>query len=353
MSPRLREIRSPFRQFKELRALGGDCITLQPVVGPASSDVMSPAIQLSAKFLYQSFFDQTQLQNAMLQQANNQPIAPQLAANQITTTIAYQNGPIDSQLKGYGVGLHPSSQSPVAVQFVGASADVYVLKPGQIIRPTGKVSGRRTAFDGFRFGIPFGWLGGGMVTLVVFQTPDADTLWHGNPEIVFHRMTVPIKQGTDLTAGGNFNNAPRNWPLRFPWSQALQGLSQVPQKGSAVISVNPTKVILVLRGTTGGGFNALAQPAQLRILFHSSNDFALDSTGAVQNTLQPVFEDVVWNAFSSTGASGNLVNQNPGLVLTGLTSRLAADDGGVVFLDISPGALLNGLFVDVARYGTL
>ncbi len=303
-----------------------------------TEDVLSPAIQISKLYTFQSFYDSTQLQNAILSAPPNVPII--------------KGTEDESQARGYAVGLHPSSQTPIALRFKsgdrqGAST-TYMLKPGQVLRPTGRPGARSTAFDGFLYGLPFGWLGGGLATIYIFSTPDADVLWHGNPEILFHRMRVPIKQPGDLTAGGGFNNAPLNWPLRFPWSQALQGTAQVIQKGQAILAITePTKTILTLRGAS-----SLAVAAKMRIIYQATNDFGLDSTGAVILT-NPIHEDVIWGTWSSLGTSGNLATQNEFMVLTGGLTRLAADDGGVVFLDASGAATLNLLFVDVARYGRL
>jgi len=308
------------------------------VQGAQHEDVLSPAIQLPKLYPFQSFYDSTQLQNAILSAPSNSPI--------IKATEA------ESQLKGYAVGLHPSSQTPLAVRFksgdrVSASA-TYMLKPGQVIRPSGRPAAQSAAFNGFLYGLPFGWLGGGLATLFVFQTPDADVLWHGNPEVLFHRMRVPIKQPADLTAGGSFNNAPLNWPMRFPWSQALQGTAQVIQKGQSILAITePTKTILVLRGAA-----SLAAAANMRIIYQATNDFGLDSTGAIILT-NPIFEDITWGNWTSLGTSGNLATQNEFQVLAGGLTRLAADDGGVVFVDASGTAALSGLFVDVARYGRL
>ena len=46
------------------------------------------------------------------------------------------------------------------------------------------------AFEGFDYGLPFGWLGGGAATLVVFKTRDADVYWPGNPEIIYTKSML-------------------------------------------------------------------------------------------------------------------------------------------------------------------
>lgn len=291
----------------------------------------APAQMLSYQFAYQSYFDQTLLQKAIASQPRNNPIV----------------SPQESGLNGFGVGLHPSSETPIAIQFAsnggGGGSTVYVLKPGQVIYP-GKDS-----FSGFTWGLPFGWLGGGVATLMVFQAKEAIVEWSDDNEVCFHRATFAIKQPADLTAAGSFNNAVKNWPMRFPWENAVQGSSSIDQKGSPLVMIaRPTKVIMALRGAT-----SLAAAASMRIIFQATNDLSIDSTGAPSTTPSPVFEDVVWPLFSSYGTSGNLASQNPIIVREQGVARLSADEGGICLVDVGGAAALNGLFVDIARYGKL
>src|SRR3990170_743694 len=78
-------------------------------------------------FNFQSFFDTTQLGQALLAQPQNEPIVP--------STLTSVASP------GFGVGLHPDSQCPAALRFksnAGVSdSQVAVLTPGQIITPPG------------------------------------------------------------------------------------------------------------------------------------------------------------------------------------------------------------------------
>ena len=92
----------------------------------------------------------------------------------------------------------------------------------------------------------------------------------------------------------------------------------------------------------------------MRAIIQGSIDFGLTSAGLV-NTANPVHEDIAWPGWSSLGTSGNLATQNPTIIKdnTSILSRLVADDGGLVFLDISGAAALSGLFVDVCRYGVI
>lgn len=317
------------------------------MVSAALSDVLSPAMQVTRIFPFQSYFDSVLQESALLiQDATNPLVVPADEPNR---------GEI--QIGGYAVGLHPSSQTPVAIEFkVGgspvlgqaSSGSAIVMKPGQVIRPYGSPEGRGVsgAFSGFRVGLPFGWLGGGMATLVVFSTPVANVLWHDDTEVIFHRQRVPIRQPAELNAAG-LNNAPYNWPLRFPWPHARRGASGIPQVGQGVLAVTPTRTAFALRGV-----NSLATDSTFRLIFQGTNDLGLDSAGDPILT-DPVSEDWAFRAFTSLGVSGNLSTQDPTLILSGLSARLAADDGGMVIVDASGAGAFTGGFMDVVRYGRL
>lgn len=306
-------------------AMGGG-IANSPV-GPVVPDVPASAIQLSRLFAYQSYFDDTLLEKAILVQSVNDPIVDAKR----------------EQNSGYAIGLHPASQTPVAVQFdlggqQGSGAPL-ILKPGQVIRPHGLPPGSKSgSFAGFRWGLPFGWLGGGLATLVVFQTPDADVLWPGNPEIIFHRQRFQIQDGAALPA-----NAPKNWPIRFPWTQAVTGAGSFPQKGAPIIAIEPTRTLLRLR------LDTLAAPEDVRMIYQETQDLDLTAAGAVIAT--PVTcHDFTWGTWAPFGA-GNLAAQFPALFLSDLGFKLGADDGGVVFA--SNGGTLVSEYMDCVRFGKL
>lgn len=305
--------------------------------------VFSPAVQLSKVFEFQSYFDSTLLQNAILEQNPNEPI--------VASTL------LKSQLQGYAVGLHPSSQTPVAIQFdvagQGGSSNTYTLKPGQVLRPTGvKEIENLGTFAGFRWGLPFGWLGGGLATLVVFQTPDSNVDWSAHTEIIFHRARYEVIQQSDVTAAAN-DDAPYNWPQRFPWPLAARGSAQLVQQGQPIIAIaEPTRALFVLRGISDLLSPAVSD-ARVRMIAQATNDVGLDSAGAAILT-NPIFDEVVFPLFASIGTSGNLATQNGAVMYTGLLERIAADKGGVLFVDNStPAGSLDGCFVDVVRYGKL
>lgn len=307
---------------------------------PAASNLITalpsynaPAQQISRLFDFQSYFDDTLLQQALLEQTRNAQIVESTAKTE--------------QISGYAIANAPWSQTPVSVQFnVGGqptTSDPLVLMPGQIERPHGLPRGMKDGnFSGFTWGLPFGWLGGGLATIVVFQSPDSDVAWPGNAEVIFHRQRMRI-----LAPASVATTAPKNWPLRFPWVNALRGSGSIPQNGSPQMSIaEPTRVLMSLRMT------ALAAPADMRILFHESSDFDLDSAGAVIAT-NARFVDTTWGTYAASGIVGNLNTAYPIMTFDGgPLNRLGCDLGGVQLVDLS-GGTLAGQYVDVVRYGKL
>lgn len=292
-------------------------------------DTDSPGVAVSALFTHQSYFDDTLLEKALLTQSQNEPIVGSTRRRE--------------EIGGYSFGLHPSSQAPVAIQpRVGgqaASPQAIILKPGQVYRPHGRTDGRVGNFSGFDWGLPFGWLGGGLCTLYVFPSSDADVVWPGDAEVLFHRQRMQIVAPAGLPA-----NALKNWPLRFPWTQALRGASSLTQAGAAIISISrPTRALLSLR------LASLALPATMRMLAHESNDLDLDSTGAVVAGAAR-FDSYVWGSYAANGGAGNLATNYPVIEYAGPLVRLGADDGGVTLVDMDASTLTNA-YVDVARYG--
>lgn len=294
-------------------------------------DVNAPAVQISGFFSYQSYFDDTLLQRAILSQAPNEPI--------VASTLTQLN------VNGYGLGLHPSSETPVAVRFFaggqqGASS-TYTLKPGQVIRPQGKGL-EPGQFSGFEWGLPFGWLGGGNATIIVLRTADAKTDWLDRSEIIFHRARFPIYAPADVPAS---TALPYNWPTRFPWEQAVQGANAFSQRGTSQLATSPTRVALMLRLAT------LANPATMRIYFVGTDCFAMDSTGVVDLAAVPPGVDVVWGTWASV-ASANYASQYQVQMLTGEIERFGANNGAALFV-ANGSADLEDEFVDVVRYGKL
>jgi hypothetical protein len=328
-----------YRDFSNAVAGVGASASAKSFARVAIPGIDSP-VQLKSKiFTFQSYFDSTLLQQALLEQNQNEPI--------VRSTLE------ESQISGYGLGLLPSSQTPIAVQFMAGSGQAsasatQILRPGDVIWPMGE---QGKAFSGFRWGLPFGWLGGGMASIVVLPTARAKVDWAADAEVIYHRARYEIKQAADLTLAGTYNNAAKNWPMRFPWTQALRDASSISQSSKPSISIaRPTRVLLVLRGVTT---IAAGAGARLRVIMQATNDVGLDSAGAAVLTT-PMFDEISFPEWSSLGTSGNLATQNPGVMYEGLLARVAADDGGVLFLDVSSvAATLTGGFVDCVRYGKL
>lgn len=297
-------------------------------------DVLSPAQQVSRVFPFQSFFDSSLLHRAIAVQRQNEP-------------IVY---PDEVQIPGYALGLHPSSQTPIAVEFrvneQRSSSGTIILKPGQFVRPYGIPAGqRRGSFSGFRWGLPFGWLGGGLATLVIFSTDDAFVRWSETTEVIFHRIRFMIKN-----PGAVATPFPFNWPIRFPWPHAERGGTTPPisQRGSPSIAVTPTRIIHSLR------LSSLAAPAVYRMLWQGSNDFGLAPSPIHGNpdepvTTEAVWDEISWGTYAPTGVPG--ISEFPIAERTGVFMRLAADEGGVELVSTDPA--LQGAFVDIVRYGRL
>lgn len=319
-------------QLSRFSALAqGKSVVQQHTILP---DTDSPGVAISRLFVYQSYLDSTLLEKALLTQSPNEPI--------VGSTRKVES------VGGYSFGLHPSSQTPIAIRpLVGGQAaapQAIILHPGQIYRPHGRTDGRAAGnFSGFEWGLPFGWLGGGVATLYVFPSSDADVAWPGHAEVIFHRQRMQIIAPAAVIA----QNAFYNWPMRFPWTQALRGSSSIPQQGAGIISIaEPTRVMMSLR------LNTMAAVGNMRMILQSSNDFDLDSAGAVILTT-PRFDTYTWGTYAASGGAGNLGAVNyPVVEYNGPLFRLAADDGGVQLVDMSAGTLTNA-YVDVVRLGRI
>ena len=275
-----------------------------------------PVIQISNSYAFQSYFDSTLLEKAILFQPQGQQIVP---STEKVVSVA-----------GYAVGLHPSSQSPVAVRFVkgaqSGDSGVIILKPGQIVRPNGEQGDRDGRFSGFTYGLPFGWLGGGNVSLVVFRTPDAKVDWIDRSELIFHRQRVQILAPAALVSRVN-------WPIAFPWANALQGANSLPQGGTPNISVTPTRIAMaLLLGTLGAA-------ATMRMSFVNSEFETTD-----------VAYDVVWGTWASFGGTQYQLQFLPVEAF-----RLGGSACAMTAIDAT-GTLSGGaepVYVDIVRYGVL
>lgn len=294
-------------------------------MGAQSALLGGAPIPLTQDFPFQSFFDSALLQGALLPQSGS-----------IVNEKLVQNG-------GMAVQLGPSSMTPIAIDFnlaQGVPSSPIVMKPGQIIRP-----GR---FSSFRWGLPYGWLGGGVATLLVAQNPQTDFGAPANSEMVFHRQRMIIHSPAETVA-------PRsNWPIRFPWPGAVSGMTGGTAQGQLPVGgvVNPTKVMARLRA------NVPAGGAVTRFIMFDIDEFDRDSTYAVPTALTAATSvDVVWlpwaqSGITITGGTGTLEYQVQELDLTTPISRLGGDNCAVVVVDVTPGGpVLTGSFIDIVRYG--
>ena len=290
-----------------------------------SGATQGAAIEQPALFNYQSYFDSVLQEKAILAQPPNLPIVP--------STLTKLD------VACYGVAALPTNQCPIAVRFKGGGAShggsqVYRLKPGETLLPND-----RSQFSGLEWGLPFGWLGGGVAAIRIFRAEDSTVVWGTDAsEMIFHRTRIVISDSAGLPAA-----AKKNWPLRFPWPNAISGSNSLTQRGQPVMGVAPTRTLLRLR------LAALAAPTNMRILFNSSNDFGVLSTGAI-DPADVAAMDVTWGAWSQLGAGPGTQYQT--MMLTDEMARIAADGGGVIFSDDGSGNL-TGAFVDVVRYGRL
>jgi hypothetical protein len=296
----------------------------------------APALEVTEIFPYQSYFDDVLLERALLPQAPNEGIVD---------AIFTQFKKID--LSGYAVGLHPSSETPVAIRFkTGAqqgASPIFRLKPGEVLRPHGRPQGAGASgqFSGVEWGIPQGWLGGGAANLVLFRTADASVHWNDWAEVAFYRTRMPIYAPDDVPAAPL---AAKNWPGRFPWAFAAAGADNLNQRGRAALSLHPTRTLMRLRATS------LDDPADMRVMFFGADVLAQGLTGAT-DLADVGFIDTTWGSFSAVGA-GLAVAAQPLQMLTGELERLSCNLGGIVLMDLSGGDLA-GKFVDFVRYGRL
>jgi hypothetical protein len=125
------------------------------------------------------------------------------------------------------------------------------------------------------------------------------------------------------------------------------------QSGNPGVAPEPTRIVAALRGIT-----TLATPTNIRAVIQGSDEFSLDAGGVplALTLTNPIMDELTFPAFVGIGTSGNLATQNIAIDLEASAHplvRVAADSAGVVFIDDSGAAVLNGAFVDIVRYGRL
>lgn len=292
-------------------------------------------------FPWQSFFDTTQLGQALAVQSPGDLI--------VAATVQ------DVPTPGFWVGLHPDSQVPVAVKFKSSAgvndSQVMIITPGQIVKPHGCAP-----FSGFSVGLPFGWLGGGAAQIVIGKTPSAEVWWSAGSEVVIQRQRVVLQ------ADGATPTFSLGLPTGFPWKNALRynattPTAPFPQGSDAIISAVPTRTEMKLRVTT------LAADSLVMMLVKNSQAFDTGpgTSPTLSNEVEAVpilFPKIVGAApynptagftFPITGAqlaATGQGSQSPGVLLAG-------DDATFCLLNESGNAALNGVFVDIVRYGLI
>jgi hypothetical protein len=273
--------------------------------------------QIPVAFPFQSYFDSTLEEKAILSQPTNELIVPSTKKT--------------SQGVGYVVGVAGFSTTPVAFRFFGGFNDtgVVILRPGQSMR-----IGRFLTFD---YGLPFGWLGGGRSVIYVGHTPETQLdLGGGRPELVFHRARLAIE-----ASGANLPTLKRNWPLQFPWSRTIRGTDSVDQKGNPILRVEPTRALLRLR-------SQIAVDKIVSFVFRGSREFdeASDGTFTLTN-LTSAFAEVQFKASTDPSLALYPTAELPESLL-----HLACDEGGITALDLGDAAL-TAVEIDIVRFGRI
>ncbi len=303
------------------------------VIGPGGSPHLPAAVIdhpanvsiVRSVFPLQSFFHSTQLQNGLAVQDPNDPIVASTRNSR--------------QIKGRMVGLHPASQTPVALRIMtrgdSSGSDLLVMSPGQVLRV------KAHGFYGIEWGLPFGWLGGGLAQLVFADNEDAFVSWpKTRPEVLVHRERVQI------IADANPSTTPlvsaANWPVRFPWTNAFRsataGLSS--QRGSPLFAPEMTRVRFRLR------VNNLSAPAQMRVIMQGIDDFDLGTDGETISFTDFSYQDLSWPQATGSSTPYPIIEVLDGILLDG------GDQAVATFSNLGNSELTNQ-YVDVCRYGRL
>lgn len=336
-------IKAPFRADPKL---AGRAVRQQVKGVPITGEISAPAYEVSDVFSYQSYFDDNLQERALFRQNPNEPIVKSTLSEQI-------------QVAGYGIALHPSSETPVAVQFdTGAQqgkSQTYRLKPGELIRPEGKEF-ENGQFSGFRWGLPFGWLGGGSATLVVLRATDCRVEWASDfNEVVYHRIRLPIQDPAGLPVVGGAYSGPLNWPQRFPWPLAMFGTDSLTQRGQPALSIAPTRTALSLR-LAALTLDPAPNDGVMRMYWVGADVWAQtgpNAQGVGTISLADVrATDQIWGTWAQqAGAAAPFNSAFQTMLLTGEAERYAANAGALVLASLD--SRLEGSFVDIVRWGHL
>ena len=297
---------------------------------PKAKITLAPPTQIQTVWRYGSYCDSTLYENAIIVQKKNSLII---------------DPPMPDQTRSWAVGLAPWSESPLAIIFkTGLDAEAgqqkstgvaQIVRPGEIIRPVGL----RGSFSGILYGLPYGWLGGGATTLIIFKTPDSVIDWGTTrSEIMFHQFRIPLYQtspGAPIPA-----TMRKNWPLRFPWANAYAGINKIPVTGSPILDVRPTRTVFRLRTDN------LASDLTVRLVMQSVTDLDVTADGTTVGT-DLSYTEFTFKAneygYPGAGFPTFVMDQSQ------IGSVLGSQVGGIALL--TDQAIVAD--VDVCRYGTL
>lgn len=295
--------------------------------------------QITKIFPFQSYFDasyETLPASAMLAAPPNAGI--------VQSTLQNKN-----QSEAYAIGLAPWSEAPIAVRMQAQDAGLsstLILRPGEILAPNGLARGEQfRSFRGLEWGLPFGWLGGGLVTVFLFKSPDSLPQWvYGAKEVCFHKLQTTIIESSAVPPNPMFTN----WPTRFPWRKAFRGsgIQRLDQTGDPNLSVKPTRTLLRLNGVT----LAAAEPA--RLVFWGTDTFDQTAAGLDPSTQPTVTESAYYDFSWPTNTSGGFAAQQQVISLPEEISMIASQAYGVT-LEAAPASPLLGATVNIARFGLI
>lgn len=300
------------------------------------SETLGTVVQITERYPLQSYFDAlaeatTPKSMAVLVQPTGEPI------------IKSTKKSTDNQ-SGYCIAVTPDSEAPLAISFdfgdAGASA-VVVVRPGEVYVPAGDKQ-----FKGFSYGLPFGWLGGGVVTFNVYKSPNARVDFASKPDkVLFHRFRTTILAAP---AGAFVPPEYVNWPSKFPWNKAYFYQTGV---APAIQASKPSMVIkepeAVLRLNTGGV--DIAATNVCRMVFFGTDAFGIGADGVTASSADNLFYDLNWPIPTNIAVG---TDAKPVIDLPLPIARLASNQWGVAIYAPALSALI-GMTVDIARYGRL
>jgi hypothetical protein len=316
-------------------------MAVEPLHFPSQAPGGAPD-QITKIFPFQSYFDASF--EALTPNPGSALLAQPPNSGIIQSTLQDKN-----QTEAHAIGLAPWSEAPIAVQMqVGDSGGLsspIILRPGEIIAPAGFARAEKFRnFKGLLWGLPFGWLGGGLVSVFLFKSPESMPSWYyGQKEVCFHKFRTTI-----LASSANPPAAPRtNWPVRFPWTKAFRGVgaTAINQANGPNVAVVPTKTVLRLNAVN------LAAPEACRVVFWGTDTLDQGADGLTPGA--PATATTSYWEFSwPTNTAGGWPAHQQMVVMPDEFSMLAANSWGVTVEALGGGALV-GATVNIARFGLI